>query len=148
AMLSLDMVGAGSNLQIGSGSESNLRVIDQLRLVAARLGVDAVYFRDWGSDHEAFEKAGVPVAHIRWHPYSHYHKPSDTVGKIHTKKLAVTGSVILRWLESISTSSKTSIPGHGRMRTECISTTAQSKCTTCMPAKPCLVSRLTNTNRR
>lgn len=123
AMLSLDMVGAGSNLQIGNGSERNLRVIDQLRLVATGVGVDAVYFRDWGSDHEAFEKAGVPVAHIRWHPYSHYHKPSDTVGKIHAKKLAITGSIILRWLESTSTSGKTSISGHSPARTECVSTT-------------------------
>lgn len=123
AMLSVDMVGAGTNLQIGNGSKRNLHVVNQLRLVAANMGVDAMYFKDWGSDHEAFEKVGVPVAHIRWYPYSHYHKPSDSVGKIHVGKLAITGSVILRWLESISASGMASMPDHSPMRTKCVSTT-------------------------
>jgi Zn-dependent M28 family amino/carboxypeptidase len=101
AMLSIDMVGAGKNLQIGNCSKKNLRVVNRLCWIAKSMGIKATYFKNSGSDHEAFEKAGVPVAHIRWHPYTHYHKPSDTTEHISTEKLSITGSLVLRWLESL-----------------------------------------------
>ena len=102
AMLSLDMVGAGSRLQIGNCGSRDRRVIGQLRQIARQDGVPTAYFGTCGSDNAAFERKGVPVAHVRWYPDANYHKPSDTADKISTNKLKISGRMTLKWLKLTS----------------------------------------------
>lgn len=105
AMFSLDMVGAGANLQIGNCGTRNRTLINQLRYFAKQAGAGSVYFLNCGSDHEAFEKRGIQVAHVRWHPDPHYHRPTDTYDKIKPNKIQLTGSMVLRWLNHMGRTS-------------------------------------------
>ena len=50
------------------------------------------------SDHEAFERAGYPVAWLEWRNDPVYHTAADTSGHIVKSRLRTTGSLLLAFL--------------------------------------------------
>ncbi|MHB1000363.1 MAG: M28 family metallopeptidase [Armatimonadota bacterium] len=101
-MISLDMVGAGSGLQIGHCSAGKDTLASVLRRIARDSGTSAGYFTRCNSDDAAFARRGVPTAHVRWNPDRNYHRPSDTVSSIDPEFIEITGSIILKWLNGLT----------------------------------------------
>lgn len=97
AMLSLDMVGAGRNLQIGHCTAGNDRLAATLRDIS---GANPQRFIMCNSDDRAFALRGIPSAHVRWYPYDSYHKRSDTADKIDAAMINIVARIVLRWLDT------------------------------------------------
>lgn len=98
-MVSVDMVGYGKTFYVGSlGLESRV-VADAAITEAAALGQKTFYFKskEW-SDHEPFEKKGIPTAWLEWKENPYYHKASDTFDKIKPVNIDMTGRVLLNLL--------------------------------------------------
>jgi Zn-dependent M28 family amino/carboxypeptidase len=99
AMISVDMIGRGSMLVsrtmgIGPKTLSNLLV---RRAKAA--GFKLSYLRDpskvgW-SDHEPFERIGIPVSWIEWRSDPYYHTTRDTAGRVIKARVQRAGQLVL-----------------------------------------------------
>lgn len=99
AMISVDMIGSGSRftsrtMGIGPKTLSNLLVA---RAKAA--GVKLWYLRDpsrvgW-SDHEPFERIGIPVSWLEWRNDPYYHTRRDTANRVSRAKMAIVGQLVL-----------------------------------------------------
>lgn len=99
AMISIDMIGTGSTMVsrtmgIGPRTLSNLLV---RRAKAA--GVQLSYLRDpsvagW-SDHEPFERLGIPVSWIEWRNDPNYHTARDTADRVIKSRLKRAGQLAL-----------------------------------------------------
>jgi Zn-dependent M28 family amino/carboxypeptidase len=98
-MVSLDMVGVGKVMQIGTLGEGSRRFADHLLWQAKACGVSAEYFvtKPW-SDHVAFEQADIPAAWLWWWPDRDFHTPRDRWSRIDREKLRATARVTLRGL--------------------------------------------------
>jgi aminopeptidase YwaD len=99
AMISMDMIGSGPSfvsrtMGIGPKTLSNLLV---KRAKAA--GITLSYLRDPSkagySDHEPFERIGIPVAWIEWRNDPYYHTSRDTAGRVSKVKVARAGQLVL-----------------------------------------------------
>jgi aminopeptidase YwaD len=98
-MVSVDMIGTGSRFvsrTMGTGPQglSNLLV-----RMAKKRGMPASYLKDpsaagW-SDHEAFERVGIPVSWIEWQTDPLYHTAKDTAGHVRSVRLKSTGQLVL-----------------------------------------------------
>jgi aminopeptidase YwaD len=97
-MVSLDRVGVGGTVPVGSASAGD-PVQRALLAAARRAGVPALadaFSRS--SDHWSFVRAGLPGARLGSTPYAEYHSPSDTVDVVNPDQLARTGRIVLAWL--------------------------------------------------
>ncbi|WP_243395462.1 M28 family metallopeptidase [Nocardioides currus] len=97
-MVSLDRVGVGARVPVGSAAESD-PVQRQLLAAAGRVGVAAV--PDPGqrsSDHWSFVRAGMPGARLGSTPYAGYHSSGDVVGVVERAQLDRVGRLLLAWL--------------------------------------------------
>ena len=98
-MVSSDVVGYGSRfvvrtMGIGPSAMSRLLLSE-----AKRLHVPLSYSRDPGatgwSDHEAYEKAGIPAAWLERLQDPEYHQPGDTTAHLQPAKLRESGQFVL-----------------------------------------------------
>lgn len=96
SMTSIDMVGVGKTLYLETrGRNTDWR--DNLAEIAYKQGYPVMTGagKPW-SDHEAFEKYGVPVAYVHWEKDTHYHKITDTSDRIDPILLVNTTELMLR----------------------------------------------------
>jgi Zn-dependent M28 family amino/carboxypeptidase len=95
AMVNLDMVGEGEQLQIGAGSAAGQGLERMALDLAARIGVPAASFdaRTGDSDHAPFANAGVPTVFFYFGLDPYYHTPKDTPDKVDPAKMEATGLV-------------------------------------------------------
>lgn len=88
AMINLDMVGVGDTLRIHTMREDAKSLPADLAVSCAKK-FNYKYERNAsdGSDHVAFETAGVPVAYLEYGPDENYHTDEDTIDKIQKEDL-------------------------------------------------------------
>jgi len=97
-MVSLDRVGVGGTVPVGSAADSD-PVQRQLLAAARRAGVPA--YGDpmqRSSDHWSFVRAGLPGARLGSTSYAAYHSPADLPGVVDPDQLRRTGRLLLAWL--------------------------------------------------
>jgi aminopeptidase YwaD len=97
-MVSLDRVGVGDVLPVGSPAEPNA-LTDELVAAARAAGVDTVIdpFQR-SSDHWSFVRDGLPGARLGSTPYPAYHDQTDTPGVVQRAQLERTARTVLAWL--------------------------------------------------
>lgn len=96
-MVSLDRVGVGEVLPIGSPEPSPLRA--EVVAAAERTGVPhVVEDGQRSSDHWSFVRAGLPGVRLGSTPYAGYHSPGDVPAVVDRAQLARTGRTVLAWL--------------------------------------------------
>jgi len=98
-MVSLDRVGVGATVPVGSAYESD--PVQQALLAAARrTGTPTTpdpFQRS--SDHWSFARAGLPGARLGSTSYDAYHSAADVPSVIDPTQLERTGRILLGWLE-------------------------------------------------
>ena len=98
AMVSLDRVGVGDRVPIGSAGVAD-PVQRALLAAARRAGVPAVADAEQrSSDHWSFVRDGLPAARLGSTPYAGYHSAGDLPGVVSPAQLEQVGRVVLAWL--------------------------------------------------
>lgn len=97
-MLSLDRVGVGDVVPIGSALEGADRAADRVTRAAGAADVPFVREVNRSSDHWQFVQAGLPGVRLGSTPYAGYHSPRDVPGIIEPRQLERVGRVVLQWL--------------------------------------------------
>lgn len=98
AMVSLDRVGVGERVPVGSAQESD-PVQRSLLAAAARAGVPTTpdpFQRS--SDHWSFVREGLPGARLGSTPYAGYHSTGDIPSVVDPAQLERVGRLLLAWL--------------------------------------------------
>ncbi|MDN4160796.1 M28 family metallopeptidase [Nocardioides abyssi] len=97
-MVSLDRVGVGSVLPVGSAGEGD-PVQRQLLAAAERAGVPTVVDTEQrSSDHWSFVRAGLPGARLGSTPYAAYHSANDVPAVVSRDQLRRTARTVVSWL--------------------------------------------------
>lgn len=99
-MMSLDRVGVGSVVPICAASADRVELRNQVRAVAARLGVRSRACVDRSSDHWSFVRAGLDGVRLGSTPYAAYHSSRDLPNVVQPAQLSRTGRVAAGWLGS------------------------------------------------
>jgi len=95
-MICIDMVGVGPRMYARSLGVGDQFLVQAVLRQAKRAGVAASSLRDPGwSDHEPFEKAGIPSVWIERRPSPGYHTSHDTADRLKTPYLTQTGLLVL-----------------------------------------------------
>ncbi len=98
AMVSLDRVGVGDRVPVGSAGETD-PVQRSLLAAARRAGVATVADGEQrSSDHWSFVRAGLPGARLGSTPYAGYHAPGDVPAVVSPAQLERVGRLLLAWL--------------------------------------------------
>lgn len=98
AMLSLDRVGVGTVVPVGSAHASDPVQASLLR-AARRVGVPVVAEpHSRSSDHWSFVRAGLPAARLGSTPYAGYHSPADVPRVVDPQQLRRVGRLVVTWL--------------------------------------------------
>ena len=97
-MVSLDRVGVGGALPVGSAAEpSPLRA--ELARAAERAGAEALLESGQrSSDHWSFVRDGLPGVRLGSTPYAAYHDASDVPSVVDRAQLERTARTVLAWL--------------------------------------------------
>lgn len=105
AMLSIDMVGRGDRFLVRNMRRGPQDVADDLLDLARRQGAGLSFERDPGksgwSDHEAYERLGIPVAWLEWQSDSMYHTAGDVASRLQKRPIAATGRLVLDFLRGL-----------------------------------------------
>lgn len=105
-MLSIDMVGYGTQLHSRTMGRGPRTLSDALVAYAQASGVRLSYLRDPGktgwSDHEPYELVGIPVAWLEWRDDPGYHTAGDTADRIQSGRVAAVGETVLGYLRQAS----------------------------------------------
>lgn len=97
-MVSLDRVGVGAVVPVGSAGEGD-PLQRQLLAAARRAEIPTVAESlSRSSDHWSFVRAGLPAARLGSTPYAAYHSSSDVPGVVEPAQLGRTGGLLLGWL--------------------------------------------------
>lgn len=97
-MVSLDRVGVGSVVPVGSANTTD-RVQRALLAAGRRVGVPTVSESGQrSSDHWSFVRAGLPGARLGSTPYAAYHSAGDVPAVVQTAQLGRVGRIVLAWL--------------------------------------------------
>lgn len=97
-MISLDRVGVGARVPVGSASDTD-PVQRQLLAAARRAGVPTTPDTDQrSSDHWSFVREGLPGARLGSTSYVEYHSAQDRVPVVEPAQLERVGRVVLGWL--------------------------------------------------
>ena len=98
AMVSLDRVGVGARVPVGSTEESD--PVQRSLLSAGRRAAVATVpdSRQRSSDHWSFVRAGMPGARLGSTSYAAYHDASDLPSVVSPAQLERTGRLLLAWL--------------------------------------------------
>jgi len=101
-MVSADMVGYGSTFNVRSLGTGPQTAVISLRARAAYVGLALPYLRDPGrygwSDHEGFERAGIPAAWLEWRVDPVYHTTADTASHVQPSRVRTTGRLLRGWV--------------------------------------------------
>ncbi|RYB90939.1 Zn-dependent exopeptidase M28 [Nocardioides glacieisoli] len=98
AMVSLDRVGVGARVPVGSADDSD-PVQRSLLAAGRRAGVATIADQDQrSSDHWSFVRAGLPGARLGSTSYAAYHDASDVPSVVSPAQLERTGRLLLEWL--------------------------------------------------
>ena len=104
-MITIDVIAVGSRLHTRTMGRGPLTMSNLLIRTARRQGVTMTYLRDPGatawSDHEMYEKAGVPVAWVERLTDPAYHTTRDTSWRLTARPVAQTMRIILGALNSL-----------------------------------------------
>ncbi|MBI3944379.1 MAG: M28 family peptidase [Armatimonadetes bacterium] len=110
-MLCVDAVGTGAQLRIEAMPGGDDRLARQCRALGWRLGLRPGRVRGTTlSDHEAFARAGVPVALFHRVPNGHMHTPGDTPGRVRPDYLRETALTLLAAIEALTSPGRTTAP--------------------------------------
>ncbi len=94
-MVSVDMVGYGSTFNVRSLGTGPQTAVTSLRQRAWYVGQALPYLKDFGrygwSDHEGFERAGIPAAWLEWREDPVYHTARDTAPHVQPSRVRSTG---------------------------------------------------------
>ncbi|NHC25379.1 M20/M25/M40 family metallo-hydrolase [Nocardioides sp. IC4_145] len=97
-MVSLDRVGVGSVLPVGSAGDGD-PVQQQLLEAAERAGVPTVVdTQQRSSDHWSFVRAGLPGARLGSTCYAAYHSAADVPSVVSRDQLRRTARTVVAWL--------------------------------------------------
>jgi aminopeptidase YwaD len=98
-MVSLDRVGVGDRVPVGSSGEGD--AVQRALLAAAdRVRVPASPERfQRSSDHWSFVRVGLPAARLGSTPYAGYHSARDVPSVVGEAQLDRVGRLLLAWLE-------------------------------------------------
>ena len=106
AMVSADMIGYGSYFYARTMGVGPQTLQSRLRTFASAKRIYLRYYKDTSrygsSDHEPFERAGIPVSWIEWRLDPTYHTAADKVAHLQPQRLAVTGQLFLDWTASLT----------------------------------------------
>jgi Iap family predicted aminopeptidase len=98
-MISIDVVGYGNRLYTRT----------------MKLGVKLSYSKDPGptgwSDHEPYEKAGIPAVWLERLQDPQYHKPGDTTAHLQSSAVKATGRLVLDAIRNLDAAEATAIRG-------------------------------------
>lgn len=101
-MVSVDMVGYGSVFNVRSLGTGPQSAVTSLRQRAWYVGQALSYLRDPGrygwSDHEGFERAGIPAAWLEWREDPVYHTTADTASHVQPSRVRTTGRLLRGWV--------------------------------------------------
>jgi glutaminyl-peptide cyclotransferase len=103
AFLLADIVGSRT-LRFKRELNSTKQLTDLMWNTAARLGYSAIFVNDGiaiEDDHLSFLKRGVPSVDVIDLEIPYWHTPLDTLDKISSKSLAITGHVFLETLKQL-----------------------------------------------
>lgn len=97
-MVSLDRVGVGEVMPIGTPAEPNA-LTDAIRRAADRAGEPTVVdpFQR-SSDHWSFVRDGLPGARLGSTPYAGYHSEADTPSVVRRSQVARAARIVVSWL--------------------------------------------------
>jgi aminopeptidase YwaD len=97
-MVSLDRVGVGDVVPIGTARTGADPARDQVIAAARRTRVPYVLDDNRSSDHWSFVRAGLPGVRLGSTPYAAYHSAADTVGVVDPEQVDRAGRLLLAWL--------------------------------------------------
>jgi aminopeptidase YwaD len=97
-MVSLDRVGVGDVVPIGSAYDGPDPLADELAATARRIGVPVVREANRSSDHWQFAQAGIAGARLGSTPYAGYHSAQDVPAVVDPSQLDRVGRLVLGWL--------------------------------------------------
>jgi len=101
-MMNFDMVGAGTQLDIGDLSPHGQTPALTCLSIADRLGVEAVFDQFGGkSDYRPFHDLGVPIIAFAWGTHPSHHTPQDTIDIIDPAKMEGAFRVAVRYIEAM-----------------------------------------------
>jgi aminopeptidase YwaD len=118
-MVSVDMVGYGSEFTVRTMNRGPQLLRDLLKTYSNANGLAARYSRDtsaygW-SDHEAFELAGFPAVWMEWNDDPTYHTARDTYAHCSPTVVQRTGDMLLGFLAQLSESDLESLAAARRL---------------------------------
>ncbi|MEI8408714.1 MULTISPECIES: M28 family metallopeptidase [unclassified Kribbella] len=99
-MVSLDRVGVGTVVPICSAQADDVALRNELRAVAARVGVQSRTCVNKSSDHWSFVRSGLPGVRLGSTPYAEYHSARDLPRVVSPAQLGRMGRVVAAWLAS------------------------------------------------
>ena len=97
-MVSLDRVGVGAVVPVGTATPGGDPAQRAVLAAAARADVPVVAEENRSSDHWSFVRAGLPGVRLGSTPYAGYHSAGDVPAVVAPAQLARTGRVLLAWL--------------------------------------------------
>jgi Zn-dependent M28 family amino/carboxypeptidase len=104
-MISVDVIGYGRNLHVRTMGVGPRTMSDLMLSVAKRHGVRLTYLKDPGptgwSDHEPYEKAGIPAVWLERLQDPAYHKMSDTTDHLQPDHVRESGQLVLDVLRGL-----------------------------------------------
>jgi len=104
-MISVDVVAYGSKLHARTMGVGPRTMSDLLLKEGKRLGVKITYLKDPGktgwSDHEPYEKAGIPAVWLERLQDPAYHKKGDTTDHLQREPLRESGQFVLDVLRGL-----------------------------------------------
>ncbi len=108
AMISVDMVGYGDTFNVRNLGAAAPTAVQSLQGRGLITGVALPYLRDpsrygW-SDHEAFERAGIPSAWLEWREDPLYHTTGDIASHVNENRVLTSGALVRGWLLGMSPS--------------------------------------------
>jgi aminopeptidase YwaD len=107
-MVSVDMVGYGSEFTVRTMRRGPQSLSDMLKTYSNDHGLAARFSKDTGtygwSDHEAFELTGYPAVWLEWNDDPTYHTARDTYAHCDPTVVQRTGDMLLGFLARLSES--------------------------------------------
>ncbi len=98
----VDMVGVGSQLYARNMGVGPMDLCNQLMAYAQGAGISLPYMRDYSySDHEPFEKAGIPAVWLEYKDDPWYHTWQDSYDKINPAYIEHTGRLLEGFIRSL-----------------------------------------------
>jgi aminopeptidase YwaD len=104
-MVSIDMIGFGPDLHVRTMGRGPQTLRRKLLAFAGSIGTKITYKADTAStgssDHEAFERAGIPAAWIEWRDDPVYHTSRDVASHVSAVKMRTVGRFVLAYVRSL-----------------------------------------------